>query len=500
MTSVAVKRLAVSTPAGRTAEARMRVEDALRLATFDDDRLFIFRKFDFGVMPQAARSSIWQARARKKMRFLVASAVHGGAPGAAESHAVWFRSHSEAQAHLLLLLARGIAPTAWFWRLAISDWRGATLREWLPSLFDRTQNVHADRVAIARTLLVALSEDCGAAIMAALTQLPHVIQNQRPNAVSEVNTNADFQRQHEGCQRLAAAVIGRHQPGVQQQLARLLLDEKQDANARYWLATIAIVAVAIELEANSVQMEAIVTLLQTEEFWRQSQLTVQSADAVPTHDQGKAAVVVALREKEPPPPKHIHAQAQIVSDSQNLQRSWRDNFAEDPLPRAHDAIAHVVTPSLTTPEPEFSSANAGLWLVVPALIKMGFSDWLETRNGPKWSGIGHALLAHIAQRYGLERQDPALSPVWLDVEISDEWLIAWRVGLDRWLRRRANIRLCELVKKRGWIRRADASVTIRFRPEDADIRLRRRALDLDPGWLTWLGLVVRYEYREWRET
>jgi hypothetical protein len=37
---------------------------------------------------------------------------------------------------------------------------------------------------------------------------------------------------------------------------------------------------------------------------------------------------------------------------------------------------------------------------------------------------------------------------------------------------------------------------VRFRLDQADIALRRRALDVDPGWVDWLGLEVTYAYRD----
>ncbi len=39
-----------------------------------------------------------------------------------------------------------------------------------------------------------------------------------------------------------------------------------------------------------------------------------------------------------------------------------------------------------------------------------------------------------------------------------------------------------------------AWVEVRFALEDADLRVRRAGLDLDPGWLPWLGCVVRFVY------
>ena len=75
-------------------------------------------------------------------------------------------------------------------------------------------------------------------------------------------------------------------------------------------------------------------------------------------------------------------------------------------------------------------------------------------------------------------------------------LEAWRAGLDRWLRRRVRLRLSELARRRGWLHLTDDTLLVRFPLEAADLRLRRLALDADPGWVPWLGLAVRYHYRD----
>jgi hypothetical protein len=56
----------------------------------------------------------------------------------------------------------------------------------------------------------------------------------------------------------------------------------------------------------------------------------------------------------------------------------------------------------------------------------------------------------------------------------------------------------EVVTRGGrvWLTRAELDVTL---PHDAvDIRIRRSGLDVDPGWVPWLGpfgRVVRFHYR-----
>ena len=58
------------------------------------------------------------------------------------------------------------------------------------------------------------------------------------------------------------------------------------------------------------------------------------------------------------------------------------------------------------------------------------------------------------------------------------------------------VRLSELARRRGWLHLTDDTLLVRFPLEAADLRLRRLALDADPGWVPWLGLAVRYHYRD----
>ena len=48
-------------------------------------------------------------------------------------------------------------------------------------------------------------------------------------------------------------------------------------------------------------------------------------------------------------------------------------------------------------------------------------------------------------------------------------------------------RVAEIVVDPGWIE-------VRLQLEEVDVDLRRAGLDLDPGWLPWLGAVVRFVY------
>jgi hypothetical protein len=156
------------------------------------------------------------------------------------------------------------------------------------------------------------------------------------------------------------------------------------------------------------------------------------------------------------------------------------------------------------PEPEVApvsyeqrSAAAGLWLLIGPLEHMGFGAWLAARPDLAAAGFGRALLRHIAQRHRVGDDDAVFALLPEPVFRFDPALLAaLRIGLDRWLRRQTRRRLADMVHRPGWLAAGDAALRVRFRLDQADIALRLRALDVDPGWVDWLGLEVTYAYRD----
>lgn len=126
---------------------------------------------------------------------------------------------------------------------------------------------------------------------------------------------------------------------------------------------------------------------------------------------------------------------------------------------------------------------------------MGLAEWLTRHPHQAADGFAWALLRAIAVRMRIAQADPLWSVLPAEAP-ADKWIGAWRVGLDRWLRRRTAARLCDIVQRAGWLSLADGSIVARFRLCDADIRLRRHALDVDPGWVPSLGQTVRYAYSD----
>jgi hypothetical protein len=145
---------------------------------------------------------------------------------------------------------------------------------------------------------------------------------------------------------------------------------------------------------------------------------------------------------------------------------------------------------------EAESPFAGLWLVVPILIRLGFRDWLAEHPDLAAADGGRRLIRAIARHHGVDPEDPASLPLTECAPDDPDFARPWRIGLDFYLWRRARIRLREVVHRKGWLRQTEERLVIRFDPDSVDLRLRRHALDIDPGWTDWLGLSIRYRYAE----
>jgi hypothetical protein len=236
--------------------------------------------------------------------------------------------------------------------------------------------------------------------------------------------------------------------------------------------------------------------------------------AQPRLDRGPAdadAAAGPARSADARPPRDHVPPAEDVQAPANAARHSNEPVVRDGRNGGHDAAETVRTaPSqleadvpLAEIAVERVSQVAGLFLLIGALRRLGLPDWLDRHPQLAYEGFARHLLLAIAARMGAGPHDPvrrALMPydtTDADIAIRDfPELAAWRVGLDRWLRRTARISVSETVRRRGWIIADAERISVRFRLDDADIRLRRRALDIDPGWVPWLGLTVGYVYRD----
>jgi hypothetical protein len=166
---------------------------------------------------------------------------------------------------------------------------------------------------------------------------------------------------------------------------------------------------------------------------------------------------------------------------------------------------------------ELRSQAAGLVFLVAVLRLEGIEIWLERHpalldaDWPRWllRGLadGLAVAPSDPLRDALELQTLALVPVGESAGASagapfaDRAVLAavsrhWRRRLRRWCQQPGRLSLRELVRRPGAVVASRTHLELWFQPRQVEIRVRRYGLDLDPGWVFWLGRVIRFHYAQ----
>ncbi|MDB5706051.1 MAG: hypothetical protein JWN66_3167 [Sphingomonas bacterium] len=491
---VEIATLRLRGPPEAAVQARFLIEDGIRTAWPDEERLVLIRRVALAQTRPGHRPIERHAAFRRAYDVATASRRHGGDSGAADANCVWFASRAEAWRLLLRALLAGRTPDAWFWRLVVPEWHGEAAEPWLAA---RLEEALAGRGEMDAVTLVETVEAAGASalLFAAVERLAAsasgiaVPAGYRPDtdAAADIprSGGSSFADDAPAIERVAllaarlpaglvhlvetlALRLGPGKPAVRYLLERLLL--RASPSLRLSPPTL----------AASVRSYA--SLLST---GRSPAIWLAHIVATGARTPGAAPqppVIMAARSVAP-------ARAAVPSAP-----GRRESTIEPETP----TTMAPATPDLLVPAGERATPAAGLWLVIPALIRLGFREWLAERPAIAAADGGRQLLRVLGRHYRLAPDDPALAPLGEPGEDLG-FETAWRVGLDRYYRHRARIRLADVILRPGRISVTEDRVTLRFPPEAADIRLRRRALDVDPGWTDWLGLVVRYRYAERNE-
>jgi hypothetical protein len=475
-------------------QERFLIEDGIRTAWPDEERLVLIRRVALAQTRFGHRPAERQAAFRRAYDVATVSRRHGGDSGAADANCVWFASRAEAWRLLLRALLAGQAPNAWFWRLAVPEWRGEAAEPWLAA---RLEEALAGRGELDAVTLIEVTEAAGASalLFAAVEHLAAsapgnpVPAGYRPDAnapadiplsveSSRIGDGSDIERVALLVARLPARLVhlvetlalrlGPGKPAARHLVERLLLRASPALRLTPPILATSVRSYATLLAAGSSPAR-----------WSASKV----AAGAQTPMAASHSSIIPRRLGLAP----VEADAPPAPDRQAPAR------APTALPTAAPAASRLLLPPGERP-----TLAAGLWLVIPALIRLGLREWLAEHPAIAGADGGRQLLRVLARHYRLAPDDPALAPLGEPGEDLG-FETAWRVGLDRYYRRCARIRLAEVILRPGRISVVEDRVTLRFPPEAADIRLRRRALDVDPGWTDWLGLVVRYRYAERNE-
>ena len=138
--------------------------------------------------------------------------------------------------------------------------------------------------------------------------------------------------------------------------------------------------------------------------------------------------------------------------------------------------------------------HAGLLFVIPALARLGIADWLARHPHPLLAALMHDL----ARRVGapLDATLTGVFPAESACACRPAVVAGWRQLLRRYCRVHARIGLYDLIVRPGRLVVTPMHIDAWLDPASVDLRIRRAGLDLDPGWVPWLGRVVRFHYRD----
>lgn len=171
------------------------------------------------------------------------------------------------------------------------------------------------------------------------------------------------------------------------------------------------------------------------------------------------------------------------------------------------------------------TACAGLIYLLPVMERLGMGSWLRDHPEQIESEFPVRLMLGIGKRAGLDPRDPlhmelatiaaraavvegtgrTPTPDWPDpVRVllaqrppssvpglpEDVWVMAIR----RWCRRHARMGLVSVVRRHGKFLASRTHLDVFFDLSQIDLRIRRSGLDIDPGWISWLGRVVGFHY------
>jgi hypothetical protein len=492
---VEIGTLRLRGPPHLATRAAFRIEDGLRTELADTQRLVLIRRMRPERRAVSSRPEERSGAIRLAYELATRDARHGRDAGdGAFLNCVWFESPAEARRLLLAELIAGRRPGGWFWRLAVPEWRGRGLEDWLVEIVARALGGGGERDSLALVLLAleladiemivrALQAAAGASLSPPSTPLPPV-RRDPPGAKAEPPPR--------GTESMIAM-----RESVAELRARLpapLCDRIEALARRLGPAERPVLRLLERLLLQSSPSLALAPeqLHKLARAWSEQLAAPATAPAPPGRTDAPPAAPAPSGEaatySPPRPAAAPHA-------------SRREPSTPGPTPRSAEPPAPVPEDVPRTEIPLISangllSDSAGLWLVVPSLIRLGFREWLGERPHLLRQDAGRTLLRTIARHHRVPDDDPALAAFETLGEVGEtpDWAGCWRKGLDGWLRRRVRITLHRLVRKRGEVTAGEEALTVRFPLEAADIRLRRRALDVDPGWVDWLGLSVRYRY------
>lgn len=491
--------------------------DALHTASMpvaERGQMLLVRKLELGRISPRASAATLALLLERALREVRIAAVAFDLPGATGANAVLVPGRAEAIARLARLHARGIEAREWFWAAAAPAWDAGLSRgeRWVALL----EAAHALPEAVLVTAAV-VREAVRAKVedelldAVSLGQVRHWLRVEGWSMAAPAKGRST-----------KSFLAPRHAEIIHRWRQRQAVPEE-------WLTWIVLMLAIAERPARAANAD----LPARAAAWLAAE--AERIGAGPrAATKTRSSPVRAANDSLPAEPAQEPAIAQdLFSESEAVATSElavtpemdeRAELADAPIASAADELTPAL-PAVNRAATLFGEPTrfAGLLFLVPVLERLGFPEFLEENPSLLESHFPARLLRFIGGRTGMKAHDP-MSLALGDVEPFEfdelrglpeparallAWplprvridtpQIAWLTALRRWCRRHARIGLASLVRRPGRVAASLTHLDICFDLAAADLRVRRAALDVDPGWVPWLGRVVCFQYLEHHE-
>jgi hypothetical protein len=502
------------------------LEDAMRTASFEATagEIVVVRRFDVGRIDPAESPGALSLRIERRLRALrrrvvAADAAEGPAGAAAllAADAVVFRDAVEPLVHVVERLAAARMPLPWFLRLAVPRATGdarAILSEVLVSA--AAIGPHGPVALVSRLvsrgasaalghLLEAIDPGATAPLMAAIGASSAPSERARPRGPQGEEPELDDAEPSAAPALVAALTTAARRWGASDGRVVWLAAIALLQHAPIRRADPMLVNHARALAARLAERTAAPRARPPSTTAPGSLLAGEPLEAAARRRGSEPAVTPGEERSDPP---RARAERRIadpdVSRSDSRSRAAGEHAparAPEPRPtatRTADALERDGAPRFELQPTEVG----GLLFLVAVLERVGVAE-LVARH-PE-ACLAQRVLVDVARRLGAAPDDPLVAALDHDLALLDvdgafaetaAVVTALRRAVRRWVRRAARMGLHALVRRPARATCTATHIDVVFDLARADLRVRRAGLDIDPGWVPWLGRVISFHY--WR--
>ena len=450
----------------------------------------VVRRLALGPVPPDAGEGLLARRIDQALLRLASDAVCVDRGQPTDAPVVWFSDPLQARVALLRLLLDGLAPQAWYWH----------------SLFDPPLLQPA---GIPFLLASALQTPAGAAGPARL--LDGVLSGPRLAPLLAALDAVTVRRLAQAQGQAPAQIPAQTGTPVERPLPAPPMSPR-------WRALLEAAVARCGAASPVTRWLALQALLLHQPAWA-------------AHSDALQRVAPARWLASPAPPPEIEPAPSVSVASGGTRPAAAAEASSNAVDAPSRSAAADPATAGARPAPAgdglVATPVAGLGLLVPLLQRLGLDELLATRETLLQADLPLQFLRWLAARFGMPPQDPAgtlfeaLGPPAPELRIVDppaawqalaagtarpllqrlaagggDTLTALQWLAARWLWRHARLSLRGLVRRPGRVALGATHWDLVFDLAQTDLRLRRLALDCDPGWVPWLGRVVRFHYLE----